>query len=156
MIDKTLSRVLVLDSQVFFAQILKDLEQGKRVTIFAKGWSMLPMIWQKRDTLLLAPLTKDSISQGRIVLAQLSDKRFVIHRIAKMQGDRLTLRGDGNPYQIEQCTKAQVLAELVGVTRNGKMLLQGTIRWRLFEHLWPSHPLARRILLRIYRSINSI
>ncbi|KGO01216.1 S24/S26 family peptidase [Porphyromonas sp. COT-290 OH3588] len=154
--DTRLSRVLVLDNEVFFAQILKELEMGKRVTIFAKGWSMLPMIWQERDTLLLAPLSVDSISLGRIVLVKLSDKRYVIHRIVKMEGEQLTLRGDGNPYQIELCTKSQVLAELVGVKRNGKMMMRGSKRWAIFEHLWPRHPLLRRALLRIYRRLNSI
>lgn len=154
--DKRLSQKLILDNKEFFAQLMSDIASGKRVTIRAKGWSMLPMIWDDRDTLTLVPLKPDSIQVGRILLVRLSSLRFVVHRVVQIKGDWLILRGDGNPTQVEKCKREQILAELVEIERGGNKLRLGMPLWNSFERYWPSNPLLRRILLALYRRFNGI
>lgn len=156
MIGVTPERVLVLDNKDFFELVLRDLSSGRRVTLRATGWSMLPMIWHQRDTLTLGALADDSIRVGNILLVRLSEQRYVIHRLTKIEGETLTLRGDGNPYQIERCRPDEVLAELVAIERNGRILTKAMPRWRLFERFWPKRPWVRRVLLRLYRDFHGI
>lgn len=153
---RSLNQKLVLDNKEFFEQLMRDIASGKRVTIRAKGWSMLPMIWDDRDTLTLAPLRSDSIQVGRILLVRLSSLRFVVHRVVQINGDWLILRGDGNPTQVEKCRRDQVQAELIEIERGGRKLRLGMSLWSCFERYWPSNPLVRRLLLGLYRRLNGI
>lgn len=151
--NKTTKQALVLDNEFFFAEVLTMLAEGHRVTLKAKGWSMLPLIWDERDKITLAPTTPESYALGRIVLARLGDHRYVVHRIAEIKGDRFTLRGDGNPYQIEICHRSQIVGELVAIERNGKPLRLGSMCWQCFRRLWPRHGFSRRCLLFAYRRL---
>lgn len=134
-------------------QVSQDLAAGFRVTIQASGWSMLPLLWDRRDKLVLAPLVEDSISLGRIVLVCIPPERYIVHRIVTIEGDRLTLRGDGNPYQREECERADVLGELVAIERAGKSYTRADKLWQRIECFWPSIPLVRRMLLAAYKRL---
>lgn len=140
-----------ISTPIFFRELLEQMHQGKEVRMRAKGWSMLPLIWDDRDVLYLVAPREGSISCGRIVLAQLGDGRYVLHRIAAIQGSRLLLRGDGNPYQEEYVHRDKVLGELVGVRRNGKQLSPKSFLWRAITLLWPKNGFIRRAILFAYR-----
>lgn len=141
----------VIGYKALFTKLLEQIGEGRKVTIRATGWSMLPLIWDDRDTITLGPLSPDSIRVGRIVLAQLGTGRYVVHRISKIRGSRVVLRGDGNPYQEEYVHHDKVLAELVGIRREGKDLGRKDLLWRLCTTFWPSHGFVRRVLLFAYR-----
>lgn len=151
--NKTSIPHLRLDNAPFFAEVREMLASGRKVVIRAKGWSMLPLIWDDRDSITLAPLTEASFAIGRVVLAQMGDRRYIVHRIAGIKGERFTLRGDGNPYQYEYCHRDQLVAELVAVCRDGQDIELGSARWRRFQRLWPSNGFLRRACLFIYRRL---
>ncbi len=141
------------DSFIYFTDIANAVLGGRKVLLTARGWSMLPMIWDKRDKLLLAPITEDSLSVGRLLFVRLSSMRYVLHRLERIDGDCLTLRGDGNPYQREECDKSEVIAELIAVERDGKMLVLGSDTWDKYQEYWPKNAFLRRCLLFIYRRL---
>ncbi len=138
---------------IFFTDVATALESGRKVLLEARGWSMLPMIWDRRDNLFLAPLTEDSITVGRLLFVRLSSKRYILHRLEAIDGNRLTLRGDGNPYQREECDREEVLGELIAVERDGKMLELGSQLWESYETCWPKNSFVRRVLLFFYKRI---
>lgn len=146
-------RRLIQFDDVAMRQVSQDLSMGFRVTIQATGWSMLPLIWDKRDKLHLAPLTEESIAVGRIVLVCIPPKQHIVHRIAAIDGNRLILRGDGNAYQQEICQRGDVLGELVGIERAGKTYTQSDKFWQRIERFWPNSPILRRILLALYKRL---
>lgn len=152
-IRKASMRTQVISNKLLFEKIREQIREGRRVTIRAKGWSMLPLIWDDRDTLTLGPLSEDTFKCGRIVLAQLGTGRYVVHRICQIKGERYCLRGDGNPYQEEYVHHDRVYAELVSIKRNGKVLDRGSCFWRLCTWLWPKHGFVRRALLFMYRRV---
>ena len=116
--------------------IKADLLEGRSVRLQAKGWSMLPMIWDERDTLVLAPISREQLKVGMIVFAQTGSGRYIIHRIARIVGTRIELRGDGNPYQEEYVHPQTVFGELVEVQQKNRCLKQGDWRWRAYALLW--------------------
>lgn len=144
---------LRLDNEPFFEELRTMLSLGRQVVIRAKGWSMLPLIWDERDKITLAPLSPDSLTIGRVVLARMGDRRYIVHRIVAIKEDRFTLRGDGNPYQYEYCHRDQIHAELISIERNGRLVEQGSLSWRLYRHLWPSNGFLRRACLFLYRRL---
>ncbi len=141
------------DGFVYFTDIADGILSGRKVLIPARGWSMLPMIWDKRDNLLIAPLTEDSISVGRLLFVRLSSKRYILHRVEAIDGDRLTLRGDGNPYQREECDRGEVIGELIAVERNAKILELGSDAWDNYKKFWPKNDFIRRCLLYAYKRL---
>ena len=44
---------MIIDNDTFFADVLQVLDQGKRVTIPVKGFSMLPFIRGTKDLVVL-------------------------------------------------------------------------------------------------------
>ena len=133
--------------------IKADLLEGRSVRLQAKGWSMLPMIWDERDTLVLAPISREQLKVGMIVFAQTGSGRYIIHRIARIVGTRIELRGDGNPYQEEYVHPQTVFGELVEVQQKNRCLKQGDWRWRAYALLWPKNGNIRRILLFFYKRL---
>ena len=133
--------------------IKADLHEGRSVRLQAKGWSMLPMIWDERDTLVLAPIYREQLKVGMIVFAQTGSGRYIIHRIARIVGTRIELRGDGNPYQEEYVHPQTVFGELVEVQQKNRCLKQGDWRWRAYALLWPKNGNIRRILLFFYKRL---
>lgn len=153
---ENLVRVRSIGNTPFFTDIGLTLSQGRSVLIRAKGWSMLPLLWSERDKLTISPLKPDSIQVGRIVLIHLGGSRYMVHRIVRIEGDKITLRGDGNAYQTEECSPSQVLGEMTSIIRNGKRIRQGDPLWQRIQDYWPSSPIMRRIILGIYRRVFGI
>ena len=141
---------LVVGADEFFREILSRLASGKRVKIRAKGSSMLPLIRDTRDTIVLSALSGDSIQVGRLLLVRIP-QGYALHRVERIEGHIITLRGDGHPYQREQCTPDQVLAEATAILRGKKVIELGSRLWWCYEHLWPKHNFIRRLCLALYR-----
>ncbi len=135
---------LVLPNEVFLEEVASLLSEGREVTLAPKGSSMLPFIREGRDSVVLRK--EPSVKKGDIVLVRLED-RFVMHRIVREEGERLTLMGDGNLAGTESCTRADVLGTVITILRDGKP--REPSDGKLWQKLLP----LRRIILGIYRRI---
>ena len=142
-----------LSNDAFFQSAVAFINEGKQVQIPAKGNSMLPFIREGKDVIILKKLNKHSIKKGNIVLALQKNERYVVHRIEKVDGDNVTLRGDGNIYAREKCTSQDILAEITAIKRGDKTINKKSIFWFCGKRLWPSSPFMRRVLLKIHRII---
>ncbi len=144
---------LIIPNKVFFSQIMEEINAGNNVRIPPKGNSMLPFIRPKSDEIELSPLTEDSIRKGNVVLARTKENSYVIHRIEKVESEKITLRGDGNLTIRESCNTDSVFAEVTGIYRDGKKITETSLFWKFAKHGWFSSPLLRRIYLAVDRRI---
>jgi hypothetical protein len=111
---------------------------------------MRPFIEDGRDKLVLG--RADSIAEGDVVLAEVSEGCFVCHRVDKVAGGMVTMRGDGNVVGTEVFPEEKVRAKLIQVIRNGKTYTLTTSRaWKLYSAIWPRLLPVRRYLLAFYR-----
>lgn len=140
-------RKLVISNE----EVFNILKEGKKAKIKIKGSSMLPFIVGGRDYITLAKVEDATFRKGRIVVARINVNTYFLHRIERIEGEHVVLRGDGNPYLREECPVSAVLAEAVEIERKGKRIVLGSPVWNAFRILWPSNPLLRRIFLKIYR-----
>lgn len=110
-----------------------------------KGWSMNPFIIGERDSVLLKKTGK--LEPGDIVLAEVYPQKYVLHRVIAIEGDSITLMGDGNIAGKEHCIKDNILGTVQKIIHpNGKDVIPGKAAvWRKMS------PLARRIVLAFYR-----
>jgi hypothetical protein len=144
----------IVRNDIFFDEIADRLDIGEKVIIKAKGESMRPFIRNGCDKIVLEKLESEDLKKGNIVLARLSDGRFVVHRIEKVEKEGLVLRGDGNLSTREVCRFQDVVAQATAVVRNGKMIAKGSIRWKWQGWLWPSSVFLRRLLLGLDRRLS--
>ena len=124
--------------------------EGMRVTFPVKGYSMLPFIIGGKESVDL--VKPDVPKVGDVVLAWVENCRYVVHRIIRIDGDQVTLMGDGNIAGVEHCRLDEVAAVAVAVVdRQGHHHpLYNT--WRIHaSRLWWRLLPIRRWILAIYR-----
>lgn len=143
----------VIQNNLFFLEVINRIAEGERVRIRAKGNSMLPLIRDAKDEIILEKPNKQSFQKGRLLLVRLKDKSYVLHRVKRINRTDILLHGDGNLSTLETCSPKDVIAEATVVLRNGKEIRRGGFRWSLYRYLWPRNLFLRRVGLGIYRRV---
>jgi Peptidase S24-like. len=136
----------ILPNDILLAEAGALLAEGRDVELLVKGNSMLPFLHDERDSVRLRKL--DTVAKGDIVLAQISPGNYVLHRVRAVDGEKLTLMGDGNVRGTERCTRADVLGTAVEFIRP-----DGTRRKPGRGRCWAVLRPIRRYLLYLYRKI---
>lgn len=134
-------------NEVMFGEVCALLAEGKRVKLLAKGSSMRPLIRGDEDKLVLAPV--NALRKGDVVLARINSSGYVVHRIVAIDGDMITLMGDGNLYLTEKCSRTDISGIAVAVIRNGRERSLTSFRAMLYVRLWRWMLPCRRIIRRI-------
>ncbi len=136
----------IIPNDILLGEVTKILAAGQEVILLAKGNSMLPFLHSEKDSVALQK--KEDVSIGDIVLAQISEGHYVLHRIIAIDGEKLTLMGDGNIRGTEKCTKKDISGTVVRIIKaSGKEFVPG--KGRFWKMLKP----VRRYILAIYRRI---
>ena len=107
---------IVLPNDVLLNEVAQLLGEGREVVITPKGRSMLPFIRGDVDQVKLRH--PDCLKEGDIVLAYF-ENRYVLHRIIAINGDEITLMGDGNLKGTEQGERSDVVGKVVEI-KNGQ------------------------------------
>lgn len=126
--------------------------EGVCVTLPVNGNSMLPFIIGGRESVILQQSIEPRV--GDVVLALVKGGYYVVHRIIAIDGDTVTLMGDGNLSITEQCMVSDIKARITHVvSADGRQHEIDNLwrRWaaRLWWHLRP----IRRYLLAIYKRL---
>lgn len=153
-----MSKTILTTSEIQFAnaeflpEVVKMLNEGHTVTLRLRGYSMRPFLENDRDKALL--VKPSIIKVGDPVLAEIVPRHFVLHRIDRIEGDNITLRGDGN-LGVEYCKKENIVGAVIGFYRKGRTKIDLTDgrKWKLYSFLWTRLLPIRRYLLGIYRRI---
>ncbi|MBQ8061926.1 MAG: S24/S26 family peptidase [Bacteroidales bacterium] len=119
----------------YFMAVRMLLDEGKEVLFTPKGDSMLPFIKNGRDSVVLASLSRP-LEVGDIILVKIGPK-YIMHRIFALDGDRITLMGDGNIKGKEHCTLKDVIGIVTEIHKeSGKVVKPGKGRfWRAIRPL---------------------
>lgn len=142
-----------LTNSTFIPALIKMLEEGHTATIPLKGNSMRPFLQNGRDKAELV-LADGEFEVGDVVLAEISEGHFVLHRIVAIDNEDITLLGDGNLTN-EYCLKSDVKAKAVKFFRKGsdKPEYLTDKKWKTYSLLWMKLYPIRRYLLFIFKFI---
>ena len=136
----------VIPNEILLGEVTSLLAEGQEVVLLTKGGSMMPFLRSERDSVALRKL--DKVEVGDIVLAHLGGGRYVLHRIIALDGDNVTLMGDGNIKGTESCLKSDISGTVVRILKaSGKEYVPGKGRW------WRALKPFRRYILGVYRRI---
>lgn len=141
-----------MSDDTIIEEAIRLVEDGVSVMLPVNGNSMLPFIIGGKESVILQ---KPVLSKkGDVVLAWTDGCRYVVHRIIAIEGEAVTLMGDGNLSGTEHCTLKDVKAKVTHVVGADERPHDLYCRWRrvaarLWWHLRP----VRKYLLAIYRRL---
>ena len=140
-----------LPNEAYLPIISKYVAAGESAIFTVKGYSMRPFLEHLRDKVELSPWT--DVQVGDAVLAEIAPGHYVLHRIIVRQGDKLTLKGDGNLRGEEHCSIADVRGVVSKYIRpGGHVLSADDPHLKKNIQRWCHLPLwARRLYLFIYK-----
>lgn len=132
----------------------EKLAAGLSVRFSPRGISMLPMLRQGRDSVLLSPLP-DRLKKYDLPLYRRDDGKFVLHRIVGV-GDGYTCAGD-NQFHLERGVQQRHMIALVtAFYRDEREISVDAPGYKLYCRIWHYTRLPRRawwLLRRIWRRI---
>lgn len=146
--------VVRIPNTIYVEALRQCIQRGETVQFPVRGWSMRAFVEHERDKAILRPCNPDTLQRGDVVLTRIDtpdgSEVYVLHRIIAIDGERLTLRGDGNIGTTETCRRSDVVAIVSGFLRKGRTKpdLTSGLKWRIYSALWvPLHPIRRYLLL---------
>jgi hypothetical protein len=145
---------LELSNELFFAEVEQLISQGESVTITIKGNSMRPWLQNSKHKVIVKPLADSILQCGDIALFRYKGKH-ILHRVVKIENDKITFSGDGNIGIKEQASKDDVIALVESIiTPSGRVIECNSNEWKTKSKLWLALPqFARRIILCILRRL---
>ena len=134
-------------------EAVRPVQKGVTVTFPVTGQSMLPFIIGGKESVILHS-PGGIVDVGDVVLAWVDGNRYVVHRIIKLDYDRVALMGDGNVAVTEHCRLNDIKARVTHVVDAKDRTHYLYNRWRMLgAKLWYWLRPIRRYLLAIYRRL---
>lgn len=127
------------------------IRDGHTAIINVKGYSMRPFLEHCRDKVKLAP--PHELKVGDAILAEISPDHYVLHRIIRLEGDNITLMGDGNIRGQEHCTRKDVAGIVIEYIRPNRVIPASDPKLIRHIRLWRRLLPIRRWLLVLYNAI---
>lgn len=128
-------------------------ERGESFEMVVTGYSMLPLLGYGRDRIVLHRTTDTEDIMHRAAMFRMADRRIIVHRVIRIEDDMVTLQGDGNIQQREQCRRSEIIGVVDSVIRqNGRRVSCTSRWWRIRERIWLGQPrIVRRYALALMR-----
>ena len=114
--------------------IADELSAGRSVCFSPSGSSMLPMLRDGIDSVVLSPLP-DKLKKYDLALYRRTSGQYVLHRIIQ-SGDTYTCIGDNQFYKEPGLRQEQMLALVTTFSRNGKDISTKNPGYLMYCRFW--------------------
>lgn len=131
-----------------------QMEASGSAVLTVTGWSMLPMLHDRKDTVTICPAS-GSCEKADVILYLRDNGQYVLHRILRKTKEGYILCGD-NQFFTEKVREDQVLAVVSGFTRKGKSYLVTHPGYRRYAGLWVFFHPVRWLYLIPRRAVGSV
>ncbi|MCD8265749.1 MAG: S24/S26 family peptidase [Prevotellaceae bacterium] len=139
-----------LPNDALLALVKEMLLEGHTAVVTVKGFSMRPFLEHLRDKVRLEQ--PERLAEGDAVLAELSRGRYVLHRIVGLEGESVTLMGDGNLSGTEHCLRKDVCGVVTEYIRPRRTISASDPRLVRRIRAWRRLLPIRRYLLTLYKA----
>ena len=122
------------------------------------GGSMLPFIRPFRDDVMIVAVKEEELKVGDIVLfpGKYNGGDYCLHRLYRIEGDRVQTFGDGNPHPDHWQPKSQILGKALLIKRGRLTIDCESPRWQKAFRLWNKLLPLRPVLLLPFRVMNKL
>ena len=144
----------ILSNHIIFRVAEVALKQGKQIKLRVVGKSMEPFLIDNKDVVRITPFSSGKLYRGDIVLFKLNSF-YCLHRIIKIEKNRIILCGDGICQSKENIVQENVIGILDSIIReSGDVIACSSIKWKIKSCVWMALFPFRRYLLSIYNKLN--
>lgn len=109
---------MAIPMEELMALLTVQMEASGSAQLTVTGYSMMPMLHNRRDTVTISPVTGGQ-KKGDVILYRRENGRYVLHRILRCRKNGYILCGD-NQFFTEKVEQSQLLAVVTAFTRKGK------------------------------------
>ena len=122
------------------------------------GGSMFPLIRVNRDRVMLVSTSPEEIKVGDIVLfpGHYKGGEYCLHRVWKLDGDRVQTFGDGNPRPDGWFPRSRILGKAKLIQRGKQTIDCDDPKWRRRAARWVRLWRIRPLLLLPHRVVDKI
>ena len=140
MVERLEKKSMHLD--VLMPLIREQLASGASVRIHPRGTSMLPMIREGLDSVVLSSVSENP-KKYEVILYQRENGQYVLHRLVKV-GETYTFIGDNQFEHEEGITREQLIARVSSFYRGDKKISVDKPLYRFYCVAWYSGKGIRR------------
>ena len=127
--------------------IRERLAAGESVRFSPHGTSMLPMLKDGRDQVVLSPLP-DKLKKYDLPLYRRENGHYVLHRIVKVKND-YTCMGDNQFVPERGLSHEQMIGVVTSFIHNGKEYSTNCLLYKVYCRFWCAARPFRRIVVKI-------
>ena len=113
----------------------EQLKKNGKLIYTNKGNSMMPLIKQDRDLLVIEPV-HGRLKKYDVPLYKRDSGQYVLHRILKVRPKDYVICGDNRWFREYGIEDRHIIGVLTAVIRNGKEVPVNNWKYRLYVHLW--------------------
>ena len=113
----------------------EQLAQTGRLIYTNKGDSMMPLIKQDRDLLVIKPVS-GRLKKYDVPLYRRDSGQYVLHRILKVRKDDYVICGDNRWSKEYGISDRHIIGVLTAVVRDGRVVSFESWKYKLYVHLW--------------------
>jgi len=137
-----------IPNEQFFLWVENEIAEGHSVRFRLRGDSMYPLLRNGLDEVILYTCKNKELKPMDIVLFRYKGK-YLLHRIIKIDGNRLSMQGDGSIVAKEECLYSDVIGKVKAIVRpSGRIISLNSWQWRFFSFLWRRLGIIRPIILK--------
>lgn len=133
----------------------EQLAKNGKLIYTNKGDSMMPLIRQDRDLLIIVP-ANGRLKKYDVPLYRRDSGQYVLHRILKVRTDDYVICGDNRWSKEYGIQDRHIIGVLAAVVRNGKEISVSDPKYRLYVHLWCDLFPVRALIVHIVSKLRKI
>ncbi len=100
-----------------------------------KGYSMMPLLRQRRDIIEIRRKETGRCKKYDVVL-YIRRGQYILHRILKVLPEGYIIAGDHNTFLERDVTDDMIIGVMTRVIRDGKTISLDNIWYKMYENLW--------------------
>lgn len=136
--------------------IEQQLEKHGSLVYTNVGDSMMPLLRQNRDLMVIRAKGQERCRKYDAVLYRRPAGEYVMHRILKVCPDSYVICGDNRWAREKGVPEEWILGVLTAVVRDGKEIPVTDWRYQLYVHLWCDLFWVRYAILRTRSILNRL
>ncbi len=140
--------------EAFEPLIREKLSSGGTVQIPITGTSMLPLLVQGRDSVILSPVSQIKVND--IIFYKRDDGHFVLHRVIGIDSDGYILCGDNQWVKEFGITNNNIIGVVVEIIRDGKHININDKKYQDYCKHWAKTMVFRKPLVITMSKIRAI
>lgn len=145
----------LLSTADFMPIVQEQIAEGQSVEISPRGISMLPLIREGRDSVILSPLT-GKIRKYDIPLYRRADGSYILHRVVGIKDGKYRMAGDNQFTYENGITDSRIIAVVSSVRRGNRLIKADSLGQRIYASLLQNTRAFRYFVFRALRKIKKI